>query len=580
MKNKILGSARTLMLAALCLSFSSCEEIVNEIEKQIEDIGSKYVSDAGGTGIDHDKEVESVKSIPKDLSLVTLSDAAMEMQDRVVLTDYVPPVRSQGRYGTCTAWATGYYARTIMYAREHDLSPADLEDDSNVFSPLDIYLSISHGDNCGGSWPGSAMKVMQERGIATLATAPYENLGDCSQGPKPSWTAEAANYKIESYRTVDHLSAEDVKSYIQKGQPVQISCILGLDFAYKNDGEVMYEDDYSAPPEEHGRHAMCCVGFDDNKGRNGAFLVVNSWGDNWGDAGYFWADYDYFTRGEDNDGLVTYAYVIEGDKGELSKDMADEGVINPNYRVEGKDLMAIKLEDNLNEDPAYPDDDRYITYNVFNRGKSAVPASDDWNIVYYYYNAYDPENDFGILIYDFYTDDVGPGYEGQFGDFADIDGNLEAFGDRNYWNYFDTPSGMSVATASMNDGSEYNFEFGYALPDDLDGDYYFVLYADGFNDIQEQYEQNNFMFFTGKDRKPVKIENGVVVESSLKSFGKRNASPVELKEDNPNAYTIDEIKGLIEYQKREGILEDKANEFLKSAKADRETRGKRIVRVN
>lgn len=37
-------------------------------------------------------------------------------------------------------------------------------------------------------------------------------------------------------------------------------------------------------------HAMCIIGYDDSK-FGGAFEVMNSWGDNWGDDGYFWVKY-------------------------------------------------------------------------------------------------------------------------------------------------------------------------------------------------------------------------------------------------------------------------------------------------
>lgn len=576
---KLLSTVQTLSWVILLMfCISSCDEVFEDMEEEEQEQVNEDDEDDDdfGKGIEYEEEKESLKTIPKDLSLVTLSDASATLGSRVVLTDYVPPVRSQGQYGTCTAWATGYYTRTIMHARENDLSPSDLEDDKNVFSPLDVYLNLDgRRENCGGSWPGEAFEVMQERGIATLATAPYENLGDCSQGPKSSWTTEAAEYKIESYRTVDHNNAEDVKSYLNMGRPVQISCRLGLDFETKRDGEVMYNGDYSGEPDDHGYHAMVCVGYDDEKGSNGAFLIVNSWGTYWGDEGYAWIDYDYFTKGKDNNGLVYSAYVIEGDKGGLSDDMMDEDVINANHRVEGKDLMAIELQDQV--DTVY-DDDRYITYDVFNRGESMVPASDKWNIVYYYYNAYDPEEDFGILIYDYYTDEVGQ--KGEMGYIEEADVEMKTYGEQNYWNNIDVPSGMSVATAAQDDGYEYNFEFGYMLPDDLDGEYYFVLLSDGFNTIDEQYEQNNFRFFTGKDGKPVKITDGVVEESSLKSVGKRSANSLELKKASPNAYTVDEIKGLIKYQKRSGILDRKADEFLKSASArSSNSRGKRVVRV-
>jgi C1A family cysteine protease len=46
-----------------------------------------------------------------------------------------------------------------------------------------------------------------------------------------------------------------------------------------------------------GGHAVCLVGYDDNKvmpdGSKGAFLVRNSWGTGWGLSGYFWMAYNY-----------------------------------------------------------------------------------------------------------------------------------------------------------------------------------------------------------------------------------------------------------------------------------------------
>jgi C1A family cysteine protease len=46
-----------------------------------------------------------------------------------------------------------------------------------------------------------------------------------------------------------------------------------------------------------GGHAVCIVGFDDDKQ---VFIARNSWGPDWGDKGYFYLPYDYVT----NDNLV------------------------------------------------------------------------------------------------------------------------------------------------------------------------------------------------------------------------------------------------------------------------------------
>ncbi len=544
--------------------FSSCE--TEEIKPDDDNNSS---SGEYSTGVDYNQEQEGAPYIPRDLSLVTLSDATTVLGSAASLEPWVPPVRSQGSYGTCTAWACGYYARSIMYAREHNLSKADLDDDHNVFSPLDLFLSIdSRGDSCNGSWSGAAFEVMQNRGIATLATAPYENLGICSGTPQTSWTQEAASYKIDKYRVVDHTHIEGVKSYLQLGRPVQVSCLLGLDFFSISDDMVLYTDDYSAPSGTHGRHAMVVVGYDDNKGANGAFRIVNSWGENWGDQGYFWVDYDFFASK-----FCYSAYVIDGDKGGLADALVDESVINPNYRVPGKDLLAVRLTDEFDDYPGNPPQARALTYNVFNRGEETIPSSDNWNIVYYYYNAYNPEEDYGIIIYDSFTNEVGS--PGEYGDFEDLSGNTpQAFGHFNWWNNVDIPSGYSAAKAvyGQENGYDYDFLFYYHVPD-ITGEYYFVLYADGFNAIEEQYEQNNFMFFTGQDNEPLSIVNGVIQEQEMKTTMVKSAFPAELKANQPNAYDIDEIAGLIQHQKENGMLDEKAAAYENKPKFSSTGRG-------
>ena len=42
-----------------------------------------------------------------------------------------------------------------------------------------------------------------------------------------------------------------------------------------------------------GGHAMCVVGYDDKK-FGGAFLIMNSWGPNWGQNGFAWVRYQHF----------------------------------------------------------------------------------------------------------------------------------------------------------------------------------------------------------------------------------------------------------------------------------------------
>jgi C1A family cysteine protease len=51
-----------------------------------------------------------------------------------------------------------------------------------------------------------------------------------------------------------------------------------------------------------GGHAVLAVGYDDGTSR---FIVRNSWGDKWGNAGYFTMPYDYLTDANLSDDFWT-----------------------------------------------------------------------------------------------------------------------------------------------------------------------------------------------------------------------------------------------------------------------------------
>ena len=559
-----------LLMNIILFSFNNCDDLIDpQKEPKEEDPEEQAIPTDQGTGNMVKEEKESLSEIPRDLTLVTMEDAENTSSgSSVSLEKYLPPIKSQGPYGTCTAWGAGYYTRTIMYARENNLTPADLEDKTSQFSPKYLFLAIPDkhkGDNCNGSYPGAAFEVMQKRGIATWDKVPYADLGNCSESITSDWDANAAKYKIESYRTIGNkeFTVETFKSYLAMGRPVQISCELGLNFKDINSEGVFTaaNADYTSKPESHGYHAMALIGYDDERGPNGAFLIVNSWGKDWGDNGLAWIDYELFI-----DKFCYAAYVIESDKGGLAEDMIDQNVVNPNLRVEGQDLISIRFTDEV--DPEGSSSlSRLLTYNVFNKGEETINASEDWNIVYYYYNAYNPSDDYGVIIYDYYTDDVGDTYKGQNGDFDNVDVEMNTYGQFNWWNYVDVPSGYSVAKAVYDDGYDYDFEFSYEMPE-LTGEHYFVLMADGFNDLDEQYEQNNYIFLTGKNKEPLTLKNGLV-QDDLTAKSQLEKEPRHygaLEGYQPNTYSLQELNALIKYQKRSGELEEKAREFLKKRK--------------
>jgi hypothetical protein len=89
------------------------------------------------------------------------------------------------------------------------------------------------------------------------------------------------------------MDIKEVKNQVNAGYPVVIGTAVdqGFQAGKRNGGS-----DYvwkSSQGNGIGGHAMLVVGFDDSKN---AFKIMNSWGTNWGNDGFCWLDYTYFTH--------------------------------------------------------------------------------------------------------------------------------------------------------------------------------------------------------------------------------------------------------------------------------------------
>ncbi len=539
-KTRNLITLSALILISISLIFSGCtkEDVEEFFDDNITDVFLGWL--AGDENLD---EIESDIDLGGDT----------EFPEMVNLTPEFPPIGDQGQYGTCVAWAVGYNLKTAINGMDHNLSPSQLSQASYQYSPKDLFWSIpsdAKGADCNGTGFEPALDVIQSRGIATLATVPYDGLGNCTSSPQSSWTQEAGDHKIENYRKID-IDYLTLKSYLAKGRPIAIGAKLGDNFMSWNSEAVISSDSYNYNGQ-HAYHAMVLAGYDNSKGLNGAFRVINSWSPNWGDQGYIWVDYNFFVS------EFCFAAFVATNKKEEGYDPGNE------IQNNAKDLVGWELNDFDNPDYVEPQV-RSITYNVYNVGDETIQASEDWNILYVYYNAYDAE-DYGILVYDYYSDDYGS--YGEDGELTEDMGPI--YGEANWWNHINVPGGQSVAEALYND-PEASFSWVYVMPN-ITGSYYLVLIADGFDNIKEYDEANNFFYFTGENGDPISIEEGIIqgdlaqkTSNYLKSSqmnqrpGKHAASPsaTAKRPQNMNTYSTDEIREMLNYHIQSGELRKK-----------------------
>lgn len=468
------------------------------------------------------------------------------------LSQYLPPIGDQGQYGTCVAWALGYNLKTMIEAQDKNYSTADLTDPSKQFSAKDLFLSINKSDigpNCGGTYLKSAMSTMQQRGVATAQTVPYVGLGDCSQSPSQSGTSEAQNYKISNYRSVD-IKTDVIKQYIANNRPVGFGARLGDNFMTWNSDDVLTGHTSFNNVGQHAGHAMTIVGYDDAKGPRGAFKVVNSWGQAWGSRGFIWIDYDFFTSQD----FCDVAYVATNSGSNVDpNDPTDPG---SNGQI---DMVPWGLTDNP-DTGGQTGRDRELSYNVYNIGSETARASSDWSVAYIYYNAFDA-SDYGIMLFDYYSDDYGaPGENGELQNGPGLSGN--------WFNHVDVPGGSSITQAVS--GSDENFTWTYQIPS-ITGYYYLVMIANPFGELQEKDLSNNYFYFTDEFGFPIWFENGIPQGLTNDQNGTRSGrkgekgqahmAPSEVSLEMSNAYSKTEIFEFLQNEKENGNLKKKVNAF-------------------
>ena len=268
----------------------------------------------GGTGA-NEMSLQDVDFYLNQVVKVT-QPSGETIPSRVKNTRYLPRVRAQ-QLASCGAYAPTYYYKTYQEAREHNwVRPSVETDPQHVMSPGFTFPLANGGLNQGASVVGT-MRTILKHGVAPWSVMP-ENPYDYSSWPTEAIWRSAIPYRGDKVGSIDTSTAggiQALKEHLAAGDPAVIvigpvdECFDGYPAAR---GDVIAE---SCGAVRANGHAVTVVGYDDDKSiviggetKQGAFLIVNSWGTAWGiqepafggeswtlDAGgYAWVEYDYF----------------------------------------------------------------------------------------------------------------------------------------------------------------------------------------------------------------------------------------------------------------------------------------------
>lgn len=243
-----------------------------------------------GMGLELDDEGYSTAEFkPRDYAFQN----TVAEQTKVSLKEYVPAIKQQGGNGTCVGWASAYYGQTISYAISHEMSDRD-SITREAYSPLYLYRNAKKSEDPGcqkGIGIPTALSTMREVG-----SVPFDDFSYLCAGRIPdSIHNKKSRHRLKEYlklfglKEENYIKVQETRKALSEGKPV----VMGM--SVKNSFQSAYGI-YEPDSIALGNHAMTVIGYDDDKlgPDQGAFEIVNSWGDDWGNEGFMWIRYqDY-----------------------------------------------------------------------------------------------------------------------------------------------------------------------------------------------------------------------------------------------------------------------------------------------
>jgi len=357
------------------------------------------------------------------------------------LSSNFPIPGDQGQQNSCVGWATAYALKSYQERLEMGWL---LNTKEHVFSPAFVYNQINGGEDNGSSMI-EALELIRDKGAATLATMPYD-VNDYTTQPNYQATQEAAKYKAIGFQKLNDILS--IKSALANRSPV-IAGISLYDSIYS-----VREVYNSATGSYLGGHAITITGYDDNK-YGGAFKIINSWGQGWGDNGYFWMPYAFATSSHStpngNRKVLAATYTLKD---------ADNINVNPTPTpAPSNNLPNLQVQDwEVSYDPK-PGGEGQMQYSVINTGVGSV--SDGFNVTLMLSKNMTISSNDIYVVYEHISS-------------ALIDADL-ATGDSVYRDQDNT--------------------IGFRFPDYVQaGTYYMGVWVDDLNMVEESNENDNFSF--------------------------------------------------------------------------------------
>lgn len=250
---------------------------------------------------------------------------------------YMTAARNQGGCGSCWAFA----AVSILEAGYLRVNKTSI--DASEQELLNCAWGYGRDMSCAkGGWLDKAVSYIVDNSVTTETDLPYQTADKVCVSPvnKPYG---AVSWGFASVANPGSPTQAEIKQAICEHGPVGTWMWVydGAFSAYDGGGKV-YSETFPAnkPDSLKAGHFVTICGWDDNKG---AWLIKNSWGDDWGDNGFGWLKYG-------SNGVGSWVVWIEPEVQKLIqwKPWLGEIMKRPIQEINAKPLDQLLKPDELN----------------------------------------------------------------------------------------------------------------------------------------------------------------------------------------------------------------------------------------
>ncbi len=185
--------------------------------------------------------------------------------------DWMTPVKNQLSCGSCAAFAAmGFLEAMVKIYRNTPDTDVDLSE-QHLFSCAD-------GDCATGLYLGDALDYVRDFGVPDEACLPYTGVDDNCDDTCSDWMERATRIDDWSLLWQYHFDPEALKAYILE-HPMPCYMEVYSDFYSYSSGVYQH-----VTGSFQGGHFVVLVGWEDARD---CWICKNSWGEAWGDHGYF-----------------------------------------------------------------------------------------------------------------------------------------------------------------------------------------------------------------------------------------------------------------------------------------------------